>query len=101
MKPISENIDYLLRRILIKKDPILAEIMINWAKIVGLKFSSHTSPFKISKGREKSNNINVLHVKVTNSSLSMELSFQQDIIIERMSVYLGFKPVSKLKLIIA
>lgn len=101
MKPISEDINQLVRKIFVKKDPILAEIIINWAKIVGLKFSRIAFPIKISRSYEKRNKINVLHVQASNSSLSMEMSFQQDIIIERMTVYLGFKAVDKLKLIVA
>jgi len=100
MKPISDGVNNLIRRIFIKRDPILAEIIINWTKIVGIKFSGNTAPCKISRGFEKSNKINILHVEASDSSLSMEMSFQQDIIIERMTVYLGFKAIHKLKLIV-
>ena len=99
MKPISEGVSHLLKNILNKKDPILAEIIINWAKIAGAKFSRTAIPVKISKSREKSNLINILHVETTNAAFAMEMSFQQDIIIERITIYLGFKAVHRLKLL--
>lgn len=100
MKPVSEEVNNLIRKIFVRKDPILAEIIINWTKIVGPKFSINTAPCKITRGYEKSSKISILHVEASDSSLSMEMSFQQDIIIERMTVYLGFKAIHKLKLIV-
>jgi len=100
MKPISEAVNQLIRRILVKKDPILTEIIINWAKIVGHKFSKNTAPMKITRGFEKNSKVNILHIETSNPSLSMEMAFQQDIIIERMTIYLGFKAIHKLKLIL-
>ncbi|RYE06056.1 MAG: DUF721 domain-containing protein [Rickettsiaceae bacterium] len=100
MKPLADDVNNLVRKILIRKDPLLAEIMLSWPKIVGIRFSDSSTPLKISKSREKSLKINVLYVRVSNSVLSMEMSFQQDIIIERMAIYLGFKAIDKLKLII-
>ncbi|MGI4775407.1 MAG: DciA family protein [Janthinobacterium lividum] len=100
MKPVADDVNSLIRKIIVKKDPVLAEIIMNWAKIVGLKFSNNSSPFKISKSRENSFKINVLYIHVINSAISMEMSFQQDVIIERIIVYLGFKAIDKLRLVI-
>ena len=100
MKPVSESVNQLIRRILIKKDPILAEIILNWTKIVGHRFSINASPLKITRSIEKKAKINILYVETSDPSLSMEMSFQQDIIIERMTVYLGFKAIDRLKLIV-
>ena len=48
------------------------------------------APFeqKITTTKEKKQRINILLVEVDNSSTSVEMSFQQDIIIERMAVYI-------------
>jgi len=100
MKPITYDINKIIYKIYKKKHPLLAEIMLNWQKIVGLKYSNNTWPLKISSIREKQQKINILLVEVNNSSLSMEMSFQQDIIIERMAVYLGFKGINKIRMIV-
>lgn len=100
MKHISIGVGQLLRKILVKKDPMLAELILNWSKIVGFKFARSSYPFKISKSRENGNKINILHIGVDNPCFSMEMSFQQDVMIERMVVYFGFKPVHKFRLIL-
>lgn len=98
MQLVSNYVNNIIRKIFNKKDPLLAEIIINWSKIVGIKFSKTSSPFKISTSREKGIRINILHVEVHNSGLAMEMSFQQEIIIERITVYLGFKAIHKLSI---
>ncbi|WPY00764.1 DUF721 domain-containing protein [Candidatus Trichorickettsia mobilis] len=100
MKPIIDDINKIILNIVGKKDPLLAEIMMNWTKIVGGDFSQKSSPFKISTYREKGIKINVLYIKTDNAALSLEISFQQELIIERIAVYLGFKAIHKLRLII-
>ena len=100
MKPISDDIKNLIRKIFNTQHPLLAEVIINWSKIVGLKFSRNSSPIKINSSKEKGLLVNILYVEVENASLSMEMSFQQEIIIERIAVYLGFKAIHKIRLII-
>src|SRR4051812_45889061 len=100
MKPIIDDINRIIYKIYKKKHPLLAEIILNWQKIVGIKYGNNTFPLKISSIREKQKKINILLVEVNNSSLSMEMSFQQDVIIERMAVYLGYKGINKIRMII-
>jgi len=100
MKPISNDINNLIKKIFNKQHPLLAEIIVNWSKIVGFKFSQNSSPIKINNSKEKGVLINILYVEVENSSLSMEMSFQQEIIMERIAVYLGFKAIHKLRIIV-
>ena len=100
MKPISENVDNLLKNILIKKNPVLAAIILNWSNIIGKELSTNTNPFKITQSRENNCKINVLHIEVNNASLSMQISYQQEIILERISIYLGFRAINKIKLIV-
>lgn len=99
MKPIADDVNKIIRKIFTRQHPLLTEIIINWHKIVGLKFSHKANPLKISTSKEKGLKINILHIQVENSGLSLEMSFQQEIIIERISVYLGFKAIHKLRLI--
>lgn len=99
MKPISVDIDKIIRKIFNQQHPLLAEIIISWPKIVGSRFSRQTSPLKIITSKERGIKINILHVQAENSGLSLELSFQQEIILERISIYLGFRAINKLRLI--
>lgn len=100
MKPISDNVYSLLKNILIKKNPILAAIIFNWSNIVGKELSTNTNPFKITQSRENNAKINVLHIEANNASLSMQVFYQQEIILERISIYLGFRAINKIKLIV-
>ena len=100
MKPIIDDINKIIYKIYKTKHPILVEIILNWSKIVGIKYSNNTSPFRISTIREKKQKINILLVEVDNSSTSVEMSFQQDVIIERMAVYMGYKAINKIRTIV-
>lgn len=97
MKLLSHDINIIIRRIFDKKHPLLAEIIINWSKIVGPKFSDKTSPLKISSVKERNKLINILYVQADNSSIALELSFHQQILIERIAVYLGFKIIHNIR----
>jgi hypothetical protein len=100
MKLINNEVNKLIYKIYKKRHPLLAEIILNWQKIVGIKYSNNTWPIKISTHKEKQEKINILLVEVNNSSLSMEMAFQQDVIIERMAVYLGYKGINKIRMIV-
>lgn len=100
MKEIGKEINKIVARIFRKKDPILAELITNWPSIVGTKFSTKSYPIRISSSKEKGAKRSLLVIGVENSSLSMEMSFQQDIIIERIAVYLGYKAIHKIRIVI-
>lgn len=97
MKPVSDDIKNIIKNIFNAQHPLLAEIIINWSKIVGLKFSRGSSPIKIGTNREKGVLINMLYIEVENGSIFTEMSFQQEIIMERIAVYLGFKAIHQLR----
>jgi hypothetical protein len=100
MKPISENIDKVLRTVFSKHSKAFAEIMINWPKVAGAKFGSSTSPMKISNITEKKVQIKVLYVKVSDSATGLEFTYHQDIILERIAVYFGYRAVDKLRVVL-
>lgn len=100
MKPIIENINKINYKIYKNNNPILAEIIINWQNIVGAKYSQNTLPLKINTIRDKNKKINILTVEVNNSATSVEIAFQQEIIIERLAVYMGYKAINKIRTIV-
>lgn len=96
MKLIGEEINKKIYNILKKKNPILAELIIDWKKIVGEKFSKNSIPTKIIRSKESGKYINILYINTENSSVAMEISYQKEIILERISVYMGYKSVDKI-----
>jgi len=100
MKPIIENVNKIIYKIYKNKNPILAEIIVNWQKIVGVKYSQNTLPLKINTIRDKNRRINILMVEVSNAATSVEIAFQQEIIIERLAVYMGYKAINKIRRIV-
>ena len=100
MKPLINEVNKLVHKVFKRQHPILAEIIINWGKIVGIKFSQTSSPLKITTSREKGKKINVLYIASDNSSVSMEIAYQQELILERIAIYLGYKAVHKIRLLV-
>jgi hypothetical protein len=100
MKPIITEVNKLVHNIFKKQHPILAEIIVNWQKIVGTKFCTKVTPLKITVSKQGGKNINILHIRAENSSASMEISYQQELIIERIAIYIGYKAIHKIKILI-
>lgn len=95
---LSESLNLLLRKVIGKKNKVLAEIIINWNKIVGAEISAHASPIKIYTIREKSQELNVLLIHTASSAIGLKLSYQQEIIIERIAIYFGHKAIHRIKI---
>ncbi len=100
MKPLIDDINKIVYRIFKRQHPILAEMIVNWGKIVGIKYCDKSSPLKIITNVIKEKKINILCVGVDNSSLSLEMAYQQEIIIERIAIYLGYKGIHKIRLMV-
>mgnify|MGYP001055958200 CR=1 FL=1 len=98
MKPIIVEVNKIIYKIFKRQHPILAELIVNWSKVVGVKFSSNSMPLKIVSSREKGAKINILYIQAENSSVSMEMSYQQELIIERIAIYLGYKGIHKIRM---
>ena len=49
MKPIIVEVNKLVHNVFKRQHPILAEIIVNWSKIVGTKFSDKAIALKILK----------------------------------------------------
>lgn len=101
MKPIVDEVNKLVRNIFKRQHPILAEIIINWSKIVGIKFSKNSMPLKIISSKEGGRKIKILYIISENSSISMQISYQQELIIERIAIYLGYKAIHKIRFLVS
>ena len=100
MQPIINTVNNIIYKIYKKKNPLLANIIINWQKTVGVKYMNNSFPLKINTVREKGKKLNILMVEVNSPSTSVEIAFQQDVIIERLAVYMGYKAIDKIRTIV-
>ncbi len=100
MKPIVGEVNKLVQNVFRRQHPILAEIIVNWGKIVGVKFSQNSMPLKITSSKERGKKINILYISSENSSASMEIAYQQELIIERIAIYLGYKAIHKIRFLV-
>ena len=64
---------------------------------MGGDIASKTAPSRISSFKEKGQQVNVLFVDVDNAAYGMKLSYQQDMIAEKIAVYFGYKAVHKIR----
>ena len=98
MNLLADHINNLVKEIYSRKSPIFAEISLNWGKIVGKDVEQVSRPFNMVTNYQT--RITTLHVAVSSSSSMLNISFQKDIILERIAVYLGFKAIHKINLMV-
>lgn len=99
MRPLIDYIDKIIYKIYEKKNPLLAELITNWKKIVGEELAKISHPIKLQNSAANKKN-NILYVSASNSSVSLELTYKQDIMIERIAVYFGYKLVGKIRVLV-
>jgi len=97
-KLLGDSINFILRRIIGQKSKVLAEIIINWPRIVGADLATSASPIKIYSTREKGEQVNVLMIQADSSAAGLKLSYQQELVIERIAIYFGHRAVHRLKI---
>ena len=98
MKLAVDEVNKIIYSILKNRHPIIAEMFVNWIKIVGIKLSFKSHPLKIVTTTAQQKKINILYIAVDNSSVLTEMSYHQELIIERIAVYFGYKAIHKIKL---
>nr|WP_246209884.1 DUF721 domain-containing protein [Wolbachia endosymbiont of Atemnus politus] len=71
-------------------------LILNWRSIVGEEIAKCTKPRKISYAQ----NINsgVLHLMVTNGSRALEIQHMISLVIERITIFFGYKAVYGIKI---
>ncbi|NUY39569.1 DUF721 domain-containing protein [Wolbachia endosymbiont of Litomosoides brasiliensis] len=71
-------------------------LILNWKSIVGAEIAECTKPKKISYAQ----NINsgVLHLVVTNGSKALEIQHMISLVIEKITIFFGYKAVYGIKI---
>ena len=72
------------------------KIFLDWPDIVGHRVAQFSWPQKIIKDKA-GENLATLYIEVYNSSFATELQYLEDHLIEKISLYFGYKVVSKIK----
>ena len=98
MKKLDGLINQVLTKLYNKQGPIIADLIINWSKIVGNEFVNNTSPSRIRSQVYKGKKINILYVNVKDSSKAIEISYSENLILERMAVFLCKRVIHRIKI---
>lgn len=98
MKKIETFVKPLTQQALVGDGYYIATLMLDWDKIVGEKLSAITRPEKIIFPKKKQffeeQPAGNLYLQVSHSAFAVELSFQQEMIIEKVNIYFG-KPIAE------
>lgn len=99
MKPklLSESINQIVKKAIGGDNKVLGEMVINWNKIVGDEIADATMPSKIYSAKEKGQQINVLYINITNGAYGLKIAYQQEMIIEKIAVYFGYRAINKIR----
>ncbi len=71
-------------------------LILNWRNIVGAEIAECTKPRKISYAQNI--NTGVLHLTVANGSKALEIQHMISLIIERITIFFGYKAVYSIKI---
>lgn len=100
MKPIIDSVHKIIYKIYEAKNPILATLVVNWQQIIGFELAKFSTPVKLVSNFIDGKKINILYIAADNSSISLEMSYKQDVFIERIAVYFGYKAIHKIRLLV-
>lgn len=73
------------------------KIITHWPQIVGEKFSSLAIPEKITFPKKDKRTEGTLHLNVTSAG-ALLLQFSQDLILEQVNIFFGYKALTKLRM---
>lgn len=94
LKSIVENYALKCMKNKISKNEI--RLILNWKSIVGEELAECTKPQKISYAQNV--NSGVLYLLVTNSSKALEMQHMVSLVIEKITVFFGYKAVYGIKI---
>lgn len=97
MKAIKAVVNRVVNPIAKKRGIIHGKIILEWEKIVGHQYATYCAPLKISF-RQGYRTYGTLHMKV-NPSHALLVNHSQDLIIEKINTFFGYKAVNKITII--
>ena len=99
LRSISNFLPNIAKSLFGKKTMLFGKLIAEWHSIVGVDIASKAIPIelKYSKSSKKKNQA-ILHI-ATNSADSLEISYQKDIIKERLNIFFGYSAIKDIKII--
>jgi hypothetical protein len=100
MKAAGYYIDKLIKPVLTKKGIYHTKIFSEWEMIVGKHMAAISVPKKISLSKNVVMNNGSILIEVACSGVATELHYHEQIIIEKLAIYFGYRAITKVKFII-
>ncbi len=97
LKPMSDVLTPLARKMLGDKAFIEADIMCNWEDIVGENLAGFTTPMRIDFKRGERKN-GVLILQVAGGAMALELQLKEKQLIAKVNAYFGYEAVSRIRI---
>ncbi len=94
LKVLMEN--YVLQRIKDKLSRNEIRLILNWDSIVGKEIAQYTKPQKILYAQNA--NVGVLHLIVINGSKALEIQHIVSFIIEKITIFYGYKAIYDIRI---
>lgn len=97
-KAMSVALDKITRPIFARRGFAISGMINDWEAIVGPHLARHTCPERIIYRRgERANG--VLHLRIDNSALALQIQHLEPQILERINGYFGYKAVAGLRMV--
>jgi len=99
LRSISNFIPMLAKNIFGKQSLLFGKLISEWSDIAGADIASKAVPIEIKyskDGRDK--NMAILHIAV-NSSDSLEITYQKNLLKERLNMFFGYPAIKDIKII--
>ena len=96
-KKLADTLDAVTHSAFIKKGFHERKIITDWELIVGEQFSYYTCPRKLTLHTRT--NEGILYIECYTSSIALQISYMEPLIIEKIATYFGYRAVSKLRII--
>lgn len=96
VQKIGRVLESVTKDIVSKHNPVIHKIIYNWPVIVGEKLASISQPAQVIFPFKKNNN-GILHIDISNPGFSLELQSREAMILDRISIFLGFKAIARIK----
>lgn len=90
-------LDRFTKPILAKRGFTQSRITTDWHNIVGSNISKYSNPVKLQFNSNDQTD-GILHVEVYNSSIAMEMTYMQPMILEKIAIFYGYKSISRIKI---
>ncbi len=95
---ISDDIGDMAQKLLGKHGFIEIDIIKNWNKIVGEDIAQNSLPQKIDFKKDSREN-GTLYLMTSSGAFALEISHRQNLIVEKINTYFGYKAINQIKII--